>query len=765
MRLFNNQTAGSDQFTWALGGFSGQDAPDPITAGTDGAVWGGVVWGGAVWAGSAVASASVAVASVSTAKGAVATPAISMAAGSVLVGQNRSIAFSSLFTVASSGANPAYLIVSGLDRNEYTAGYKTSFMGHLADASTTQGFANFSSDGWSVGVVFTYQASTGQYVNSSFGSLSQLMFDTGSNRGDTATISVFGTNNAGYANAYAGNPVVLAANPSLFTNYGSVVVETGTSAGTPPASATPDGIVSAALSYVGSAWNNNGCWILASDISAQAGATLPVTSTLVGLAGVSNGEWIVAYNGPTSGNSNWVNNLTAGEMVAFVTTSGGGHITTVVSGHGTSANLVDNITYVNGSGAILNSANDGSASDIIVQAPHSAMQEFSGVNPSNVVVYELDAPVVATTGAPVSLSAGTSVSLAGDFSASNPVAAQSVTGYQVYETNSADTLTVSGVAKVANSAAGALTLTSLSGLGLTAGQTQSSDTVYVRAFNGSYWGDWTALTATVKPPAMTVSAALGSVGTGQITVSDTAANIGAAVDKLQALVASGRLTGVTIAGGGWVPVSAGQISTDTGVLALLPGAGALQASGATMAQAASMQSNAQVAIFAVNDTAAHVSGNIGLAGDSKLTSLTVSGTSGGDNLNLTGSKSTATINLGGDTATAIGGLGAAKLVLAGAADVVTLGTGAATISAGVSGSSGIMTVANFQFGLDALQLGLGNTPAVTAIDTSYGGVHAVALSGGNLSQGVVLLNQPGNLTAASVMSGHIHTSNGMATIS
>ncbi len=92
--------------------------------------------------------------------------------------------------------------MSGLDRDEYTAGYKTAAMGHLAGVGASQGFSNLGGDGWSVSVVFTYQASTGQYTNPSFGNLSQLAFKTGSNSGDTATISVFGTSNAGLANAY-----------------------------------------------------------------------------------------------------------------------------------------------------------------------------------------------------------------------------------------------------------------------------------------------------------------------------------------------------------------------------------------------------------------------------------------------------------------------------------------------------------------------------------------------------------------------------------
>ena len=888
-------------------------------------------------------------------------------------------------------------------------------MGHLAGASATQAFSNFSGDGWSVGVVFTYQASTGQYTNATYGALSALAFDTGSNLGDTATISLFATSSAANANAYAANALILAENPALFTNEGSVVVVTGSAAATPPSTATPDGIAAAALSYVGAAWNDNGCWVLASDISAKAGATLPLTSTASGMAGIANGEWIVAYNGPVSASSSWVNNLLTGEIVCFVTTSGGGHITTVASGSGQNARLIDNITLVGSNGSILDSANDGSSSDVLVQPAHAASQEFTGVNAAAVVVYELDTPIVTDTVSGLSLSEGVTVSLSADFSASNPKAGQSITQYQVYETSAADPLMLSGVAdKTALTAATASTLTSLSTLGLTTAATAGTDTIELRAFNGSYWGDWTALAVSIAAPAtLSAAAAVATTGASQIAVTDTAANIGAAADKLQVLAGAGRLASVTITGSGLVPVTVAQLTSDKTLLSLLPSTAALQVSGATVAQAAALQANAQVASFALTDTGANVSAALsgllalttggklsaitlsnpttpltftttqltsdaavlaliggsyslaltgatvatasalaaqshtatvgitdtaadvgaGLGGlqtlaaasklgaitltnggtpsfsltaaqltadktalgkiassfslaitgstaaaaasvsatadvasvaisdsaanvlanltsletlasgsklaaisltdaskptlsltatqftsdtaalakittpvvidvtgasvaqaaamqasalvtnftitttaanatgqttlgkDSKLTALTISGTTGADTLNLTGIGSSVIVNLSGDSATASGGLGGAGLNFLTPPDAITLGSGAATITAGLSGSSGIETIANFQFGLDQLLLNLGTLSTMTAINTSYNGQHAIALTGGSLTQGVVLLGQPSTITAASLLASHIHTSNGVATIS
>ena len=96
----------------------------------------------------------------------------------------------------------------------------------------------------------------------------------------------------------------------------------------------------------------DGCWVLASTIAADAGTSLPVQSTLIGQPGQANGEWIVAFNGPAGQSGNWQSMVTAGEIVVIGTPGGGGHITTCVSGSGSTAMLVDNITYENGAGQI-----------------------------------------------------------------------------------------------------------------------------------------------------------------------------------------------------------------------------------------------------------------------------------------------------------------------------------------------------------------------------------------------------------------------------
>jgi hypothetical protein len=304
--------------------------------------------------------------------------------------------------------------------------------------------------------------------------------------------------------------------PGDFSYAGSVsVVPQPSYAGPAPTQATPDSVCAAAEPFVGKVWNMDGCWVLTSNISAEAGASLPASSTLVGVPGVANGEWIVAYNGPVSANANWEQDVTAGEIIGFVTTSGGGHITTVVSGSGRSAMLIDNITDINGNGSIQNAANDGDANDLIVAAPHAATQEFDGVNPSYVVVYELDTPTVTDLVTSVTLAQQASQSLASMFTASNPVGSQSITEWQVYQTNLSDSITVNGAAQSDdNSATVAVTVTSLSTAGLLAGTVGGTDTLEVRAYNGSYWDDWQSLTARLT----------GTAATNPPTVTDQTAN-------------------------------------------------------------------------------------------------------------------------------------------------------------------------------------------------------------------------------------------------
>lgn len=410
------------------------------------------------------------------------------------------IALSSLFTIPAASSNPAYLVLSGLDRNEYTAGISANAMGTLVGNGVSQHFANQGGDAYSVSVVFSYNSSNGRYYNPNYGYFDQLSFVASTNGNDNVNLALYTTNNLVAANSTAADTYALIQDTANFQFVGSaaIITESGFT-GAAPAQATPNSICAVAQSFVGADWNLNGCWVLASDIAAEAGAALSVNTALVGVPGAASGEWVVAYDGPVSANANWESSVTAGEMVVFETTSGTGHITTVVSGTGSTAKLIDNAEFQNAGGTITNAANDGSSSDIVLAAAHAASAEFNGVDDRQVVVYELDTPVVSATGS-INVSLGGNLALGSLLTASNPLAGQGVTEWQLYVLNSADELVSGGtVDATANSAATALSVASLANVDLLGSLAAGTDTLDVRAFNGTYWGDWQSLATDVVP--------------------------------------------------------------------------------------------------------------------------------------------------------------------------------------------------------------------------------------------------------------------------
>ncbi len=406
-----------------------------------------------------------------------------------------SIGLSQMFNITSSSSNPTHLVLSLLDRNEYTTG-ASGATGTISGNGHTATFSNTQGDSRGIGITFAYQASSGRYYNSTYGYLDQITYTSSSSPGDVTDVSLLGTGSLSLANTYARDPYyMMDVDPNGYIGTATVVTRPGYTA-TVPGQATPDSIAATADSFVGLAWNLNGCWTLASTIAAESGAALPSQSSLIGLPGEANGEWIVAFNGPAGMSGNWQSLVRVGEMIVIGTPGGGGHITTCVSGAGSTAMLVDNITYVNTLGQTVNPANDGSASDVIVASPHAASQEWAGVQASSVVIYELDTPIVSDVAATDALALLTSQSLASLFSATDP-ANRSITAWQVYDTAGTDALALGGVDYSDHTVSSSLTASSLGLVSLVAGSTQTTDLLEVRAFNGLYWGDWQSLSVTI----------------------------------------------------------------------------------------------------------------------------------------------------------------------------------------------------------------------------------------------------------------------------
>lgn len=423
---------------------------------------------------------------------------ISVGNSAFVTGGGQTLNLTAAFSITAGGSNPTYLVLNGLDRNEYTIG-SSGATGLLNGNGHSALFGSIGDDGRGVGVVFTYQAASGRYYNSSYGYFDQITYTTSTSSNDVTNLSLFGTNSLSTANTYASDAYSLLQTAAF---YGSATFTTQAGFGAAPAQATPNAIAKIAQSFVGKAWNANGCWTLASTIAADAGAGLPVDSTAIGLSGNGSGEWFVAFDGSKQ-SGNWQSLVKAGEMIV-IGGADGGHITTCVSGSGSSAMLIDNITYLNASGQVVNSAHDGSASDVIVSAAHAASQEWSGVDASLVKIYQLDTPVVSVLVASDSLATSKSQALAPLFSAADP-AGKAVTQYQVYDTAASDSLLVNGSNVAAHTADKAVSVSSLSAISLQAGSSSTTDLLEVRAFNGSYWGDWQTLNVTVGQTSTTTS--------------------------------------------------------------------------------------------------------------------------------------------------------------------------------------------------------------------------------------------------------------------
>jgi hypothetical protein len=422
----------------------------------------------------------------------------------VTSGTTTTDALGAFFTVSGT-SNPTYLVVDALDRDEYTVagnGDTGAFTGN----GNTLDLSAIGGDGRGAGIVFTWQAATHQYVNATYGTFSALDFTSSDCYDDVTSVSVFTTTSAPLAQADANNAYALIqADPTGYV--GSVTFANDPNAGgTAPAQATPDGVAAAAMHFVGDAWNENGCWVLASTIAAEAGAGLPVHSTDIDIPGRANGEWVVVYDGPAGAGGNWQNMVTTGDIVAFQTASGGGHITTCVSGSGGTAMLVDNITYENQNGTIANTAHDGSANDILVSPPHPASQEWQGVSGRDVVISALDPPVISDKATSAKVSVGGTLALGTLFSGTDPTG-KPITEYQIYNSASSDTILLSGKAQAGATATRPVTATSLSTLSLLAGTAAATDTLEIRAFNGTYWGDWQSLNVNVVVPPPVLSSA------------------------------------------------------------------------------------------------------------------------------------------------------------------------------------------------------------------------------------------------------------------
>ncbi len=183
---------------------------------------------------------------------------------------------------------------------------------------------------------------------------------------------------------------------------------------------------------------------------------------------------------------------------------------------------------------------------------------------------------------------------------------------------------------------------------------------------------------------------------------------------------------------------------------------------APVVAASALQSMAQVKTFSVSDAVANVDGGLaGLKADGKLTSVTVTGTSGADALVLTGLKAATTIAMGGDSDAAAltnftqksAGVGAASGISLGSGyDSIALGSGSDTIAFSLGAASGVESVTAFNSAYDILSVTLNGA---SLEQTLVGGGDWIS-SSTDLTHGVYLAGVKSVQKAA--------ISNGVATI-
>lgn len=425
------------------------------------------------------------------------------------------------------GSLPEYLVVTGMDHDRYTV-TSNGDRGTLAGNGHTLSFNALGLTS-AFGAVFTHTAQG--YYNSAYGYLSDLKFKSSTDNYRSEYLSLYGFGSAGTADAaleaqldsdlaspnFDGTVFMttgvyrkdaIAYSAANYLGSLDVVTRSGYVDATPNV-ATPDEIVAVAQSFSGGVWNDNGCWVLVSNIAAAAGATLPLTAGRARpeeTPPLANGQWFVAYNSvevPAAQQTDWVSLIRPGDMVLANNTCGG-HIATVVEGFGNGARIIDN----GGAGY----ANDGSANDVLIGPAHRPTALTFANDPGHVVIYRLDAPVISEL-SPLALNSNTSAAIAPLVSVSDPRGG-SIVGYQLYDTNAAagGTFITGTTARTAHTPETAISVAAadFAAVRFAAGSTTGSDTIMVRAYNGRYWGDWQDIQVDVgsagRPAVLTAAA-------------------------------------------------------------------------------------------------------------------------------------------------------------------------------------------------------------------------------------------------------------------
>ena len=427
---------------------------DLLSDASDAAVYGET---GAAAGGSASAGATVAVSAAYT---------VNVARDAYIARPNGLYNMAQMFQVNAGVANaPASLQLTVYDRQNY-AGVETQNFGTM---TTTNG-ASYKAPGYTV----TFNNVGGQYLTANGLSLADFDFKASTQEDRLSNFNLM---------AYSSTGVLLTSRDVSVVTH---AIRSDASAGV----ATASEIAAVAQSFIGKTWDSNGCWVLACDIAATSGSSLPFNSGWITSAITGNGQWGMAYNAYNGINASWMSSLKAGDMVELGWKNANfGHIFTVDRVVNGAAYLVDN------SGAFLNTPGSDPTDLTIVERKLSDYAAY--INQSTVVVFRdtgVD-PVVTNLGpttdvtAFTNLQTGKTIAAGSLFAASDPDY-DSITQFRVMDaSNNGGYFALNGV----HQSAGAWTtvssaqLANLTYTSATWGST--SETIQVQAFDGKSWGN------------------------------------------------------------------------------------------------------------------------------------------------------------------------------------------------------------------------------------------------------------------------------------
>jgi len=219
--------------------------------------------------------------------------------------------------------NASKIVVSMYDRDNY-AGVQTKSYGTLSDD------IRYSYKASSYSIAFALRG--GEYVATNGMKFNDLGFTASNQENRVQTIDVLAYNSRGL----------------MVDNRTVDVVTRNSYVDLTPGWANGAEIAAMATSFIGQNANYNGCWNLASTITASCGVSLDQKTANITSNIYDNGQQQVVYNSGKGVNLNWMDGLIAGDQVEFGWSAGGGHIATVNRVTDGQAFIVDN------SGAFVN---------------------------------------------------------------------------------------------------------------------------------------------------------------------------------------------------------------------------------------------------------------------------------------------------------------------------------------------------------------------------------------------------------------------------